>query len=1026
MKRSAVGFLLFPGLLIVLGFSGPRLPGDPGFNHAVILKSLNKATLEKGRLIYTKSCITCHGANGIASYPQARSFSKDPLHYGKTPYAMWRTISHGAGLMAAQTWLSPAERYYVIQYIRETFIRQSNPGQYFRITGPYLAGLPKSDRSASEQLAITRKEALTGSQKYGQEWFKDQSGNYGPAIYSQLKDHATAALTVDLGRHIKLSYNLLRMNTTAAWQGDLDLSETKYRRYRGEGQPAIRGKELAGLNTWQWAYGDRFDSLQKFTGIRAPLPSSFLDYHGHYGNQRNTVLSYAIDGRDVLEYPQALIMGRRIVLSQTLYVSPGDAPQKLYIADLRNGMPLKPGDPPAADRQQAIPDARQPSSRDLAVLKDPVTGHFVAAGIVSDNKEITCVTDNRRYIVVTIPASQDPILLQIFRTAASSGQDLADFSRWKTARMQSGKIPDPNRLIKDAQAGDPANVQAERSSVVQTRGILNDNKAHFDPIFREDSDRTSPLKAVPLPADYPYTVDNIGLPFDNAYHTWVRPTCLGFKSDGSLVIGTYTGDVWIATGIDDRLAHISWRRIATGLFEPMGLKVVKDQIYVTTRNGIVRLRDLNGDGETDFYENFFSDPDVSSFFHAFNFGLETDSKGNFYYTKVGEYTDNKEPGNVIKVSPDGRKWESIATGFRVNNGITITPDDKIFVSDNQGDWEPANKICLIDQDIDHPANQGVDHPADLSIDHPAGRDVDHPADRGVDPPVGRGFDHPAGSSVDPTPDNRGKQAFYGYVPNLISDGWSPDGKKFTPEQMRDGVISPDFVKVPDTFHQPVIWMPQEFDNSPGGGVWSDKSWGPLGDRFIHTSYGTGWAYYFLTQAVDSITQGALIALPFQLDAGIQRAAVNPVDKQVYVVGLTGWDDPEALKYGVLSRIRYKCGKGHLLTGARVVKGGLELSFNCKLDEPAVRDVSRFEITQWNYKWSNAYGSDHYSIREPGRKGEDPLRVREAMVGSEGYSVVLKIPEIGPAQTVRLRFDVRAADGAPIKNSIYLTIRKMPE
>jgi hypothetical protein len=154
------------------------------------------------------------------------------------------------------------------------------------------------------------------------------------------------------------------------------------------------------------------------------------------------------------------------------------------------------------------------------------------------------------------------------------------------------------------------------------------------------------------------------------------------------------GDVWMAKGIDSSLKNITWQRIATGLYEPMGMKVIDDVIYITNRNGITILRDLNGDNETDFYENFHSDHDVSAFFHAFNFGLETDKEGNFYYVKPGQYTNNRDPGNVIKVSPDGKNWESIATGFRVNNGITITPDQKIFVSDNQGNWTPGEQDKL--------------------------------------------------------------------------------------------------------------------------------------------------------------------------------------------------------------------------------------------------------------------------------------------------------------------------------------------
>ena len=931
--------LLLPLSVLFFSFDIPGFNNSPDLDHASVLKSLNRATLEKGRQIYTKSCIACHGEKGTASNPQARSFSKDPLRFGNKPYDMWRTISNGAGLMAPQTWLSPTERYYVIQYIRETFIKSSNPKQYFKIDDKYLASLPKSQKSIAQQLAISKKEALAGSQKYGQEWFQNHKSDYGTAIHSQLKNHGSAVLTLQLGHGYNLSYNLLRMGITACWKGGLNLSETKYQKYRGEGQPFIQGKEIEGLDQWEWTYNDRIDQLEKITSPRSPLPKEYLDYRGHYLYKKDVVLSYAVVGRNVLEFPQAISLNKQVILSQTIYISAGASPQKVYIGYLSNGQ-------------------QYGSGKGIATLINPKTKKFLSAAILSAQKDIKCEVDSLNRMVLTVPASTVALTLQVLRTTGNKPEALRSFAQFVQKRSALNSIPDISKMI----VGGPA----QWAKKVIATGELNANNAHFDPIFREDIDRSIPTKAVPIPADYPYTIDRIGLPFNNAYNAWVRPTCLGFKSDGSLVIGTYTGDVWLAKGVDDSLKHIRWQRIATGLFEPMGLKIIKDEIYVTTRLGIILLHDLNGDGETDFYEHFHNDQDVSSFFHSFNFGLETDSKGFLYYNKAGEYTDNKDPGNVIKISPDGKYWESIATGFRVNNGITISPDDKILVSDNQGDWEPANKICLIK-----------------------------------------------------------KGAYYGYVPNLVSDGWSPDGKKFTKDQMLEGQIKPEIVKVPDSFQQPILWMPQEFDNSPGGGVWSDKTWGPLGNQFIHTSYGTGWVYYVGMQEVGGITQGSMMALPFQLDAGIQRATVNPVDKQVYVTGLTGWDDPEAIKYGVLCRVRYKGGEGHLLMGTQIVHDGIKLHFNFILDDTICKNLSRFDITQWNYKWTHHYGSAHYSIKQPEKEGEDKLQVQNAELADEGKSVILHIPNIGPAQTMRLRFEVKGKDGVKLKDFVYLTIHKIP-
>jgi glucose/arabinose dehydrogenase len=308
------------------------------------------------------------------------------------------------------------------------------------------------------------------------------------------------------------------------------------------------------------------------------------------------------------------------------------------------------------------------------------TSQTIAAGIVSSAPGLSWRVDADHRLLVTFPVSKETMTVEILRTSGKGTDGIAQFGILVQERTVKKEFADLGRMI---QGG-----ATLWSNKVMTKGEVNASRPHFDPRYFKDKDKTAPEKLVAIPEDYPYVVDNIGLPFDNAYNAWVRPTSLDFMSDGRLVLGTYMGDIWMASGVDEGLQKVSWQRIATGLYEPMGIKVVRDQIYVTCRNGIIRLNDLNQDGETDFYEVFHPDQDVSAFFHAFNFGLATDSKGNFYYTKPGEYTDNKDPGNLIKVSPDGKNWESLATGFRVNNGLTISPDDKVFVSDNQGNWMP--------------------------------------------------------------------------------------------------------------------------------------------------------------------------------------------------------------------------------------------------------------------------------------------------------------------------------------------------
>jgi len=151
-------------------------------------------------------------------------------------------------------------------------------------------------------------------------------------------------------------------------------------------------------------------------------------------------------------------------------------------------------------------------------------------------------------------------------------------------------------------------------------------------------------------------------------------------------------------------------------------------------------------------------------------------------------------------------------------------------------------------------------------------------------------------------------------------------------------------------------MPQAFDNSPGNGAWTQEEWGPLGDRLIWTSFGKGWAYQVLMDEIDGTTQAAVSALPFQFDSGTQRAAVSPADGQYYLLGITGWDDAFAQKYGSFDRIRYTAGDGFVMDAVKVRSEGIAITFNQKLNAEIATQASSYTIKQWNYRWKERYGS----------------------------------------------------------------------
>ena len=191
--------------------------------------------------------------------------------------------------------------------------------------------------------------------------------------------------------------------------------------------------------------------------------------------------------------------------------------------------------------------------------------------------------------------------------------------------------------------------------------------------------------------------DHFDVPTDKNWHSRLRTSGFDFTPDGkSIIVCCWDGDVWKVDGYTDpKSTQTTWKRIASGLFQPLGLKIVKGKILVTCRDQIVLLNDLNGDGETDFYENFNSDAQVTNHFHEFAMGLQADDEGNLYYARSARHA--RPPlvphhGTLLKVSADGSETEILAHGFRAANGVCRNPDGTFFVTDQEGHWNPMNRI----------------------------------------------------------------------------------------------------------------------------------------------------------------------------------------------------------------------------------------------------------------------------------------------------------------------------------------------
>jgi putative heme-binding domain-containing protein len=196
--------------------------------------------------------------------------------------------------------------------------------------------------------------------------------------------------------------------------------------------------------------------------------------------------------------------------------------------------------------------------------------------------------------------------------------------------------------------------------------------------------------------DGSFAVDVLSRPAPNPWAARVRLTGFDFFDDGdSAAVCSWDGDVWKVSGIDSLESQLNWQRIATGLFQPLGVRIVAGVVYVTCRDQIVILQDHNGDGEIDFYQNFNNDHQVTEHFHEFAMGLQTDEAGNFYYAKSARHALEAvvpHHGTLLRVSKDGTYTDIVANGFRAANGVCLNPDGTFIVTDQEGHWNPKNRI----------------------------------------------------------------------------------------------------------------------------------------------------------------------------------------------------------------------------------------------------------------------------------------------------------------------------------------------
>ncbi len=242
---------------------------------------------------------------------------------------------------------------------------------------------------------------------------------------------------------------------------------------------------------------------------------------------------------------------------------------------------------------------------------------------------------------------------------------------------------------------------------------------------------------------------------------------------------------------------------------------------------------------------------------------------------------------------------------------------------------------------------------------------------------------------------------------------------------------------PTDYNRPLCWFPMGVDNSGGGQTWiTSQRFGPFAGDLLHLSYGQSSIYKVMKEEVDGQVQGGVFRLPVTLGSSAMRARFNPLDGQLYVCGLKGWQT-NAARLSAFQRVRYTGAPVRLPKSLSACEGGLLVEFTCPLDQTLAADVQSYALEQWNYVWGPMYGSPEVSVRHPDPKFLESAQSTEqqsfqqhdkvaitAVRLLDDRRVFLEIPDLLPAMQCQLKIDVESADGQEMRFELFHTIHQL--
>lgn len=437
---------------------------------------------------------------------------------------------------------------------------------------------------------------------------------------------------------------------------------------------------------------------------------------------------------------------------------------------------------------------------------------------------------------------------------------------------------------------------------------------------------------------------------------------------GALAACTRHGEVWVINNPYAKNGTApTYHLFAQGLHEALGLNYVKNELYVTQRSELTRLRDLDGDGEADEYKTICQWP-LSGNYHEYAYGPIMDKQGNFYVTLNLGWTTHgislsKWHGWMLKIDSTG-KYTPFAVGFRSPAGFNFNTSGDIFYAENQGDWVGSGYIAHVEQ--------------------------------------GNFMGNPEGLRWTDEPNSP--------IKLKASDIPDTDEPKY------------EVAKRVPQLKTPAVWFPHTILGISTSGILpqdSSGNMGPYAGQLFVGDQGQSKIMRVDLEKVKGRYQGVVFPFREGFMSGIVRL-IWGADGSMFV-GMTsrGWGSTGPALYG-LQRLEWTGKTPFEMKTVKAKPDGFEIEFTQPVDEKRARDASSYELTSFTYKYGHHYGSPVIN------QGACPLRAISVSPDKLKVRLVVDSMRLGYIHEIRAA-GVRSADNvALLHNYGYYTLNELPD